>query len=229
MRIPLLSLAIGLALLGWNMEKVWSGETKPRGANAFQIITGDDAEDDRGQWDSFFNTDTYVFGKEPAAFLKDQLHTLPIGRALDIAMSEGRNAVFLAKKGFLVDGVDYSEVAIRKAQRLARENRVSIQAINADLNHYAIKADTYNLIVNINYLQRSLVPGIKRGLKKGGYVVFESWTVEQQKNAPSQHIRRDYLLEKGELRELFKDFKIVLYRETNDGKDALASLIARKP
>jgi 2-polyprenyl-3-methyl-5-hydroxy-6-metoxy-1,4-benzoquinol methylase len=193
------------------------------------MVTGDDSEEDRRHWDRLFNTRSYVFGTEPAKFLLENVAKLPMGRVLDIAMSEGRNAVFLAKKGFSVDGVDYSEVALRKAKRLARDHLVSINTINADLNTYTIKPDTYDVIVNIDFLLRSLVPQIKRGLKRGGYVVFENATVEQLKNVKGQQIRRDMLLEKGELRELFKDFKIIVYRENNDGKSATASLIAQKP
>ncbi len=204
-------------------------ELRPRGANAYQMVTGDDAEDDRRQWDAIFNTRAYVFGKEPAPFLRDNIGLLPVGRVLDIAMSEGRNAVYLAKKGFYVEGVDISEMAIRKAKLLARENHVTINTINADLNHYQIKPATYEVIVNIFYLQRSLIPQIKAGLKKGGVVVFESHTVDQLNNTVGQSLRRDQLLAKGELRELFKDFEILIYRETNDGKDAVASLLARKP
>ena len=206
-----------------------SGEITPKGSNAYQMVTGVDSEEDRSHWDAKFNTSAYVYGTEPAAFVRDNVHQFKVGRALDIAMSEGRNAVFLAKKGFSVDGVDYSEVAIRKAKRLARSNHVSINTINADLNHYKIKPDSYELIVNIQFLLRSLVPQIKSGLKHGGIVVFENYTVDQLKNPDGQGIRRDYLLAKGELRDLFKDFQIVVYRETNDGKDAVASLIAMKP
>ncbi len=202
---------------------------KPTGTNAYQMVTGDDSEDDRRRWDTLFNTRTYIFGKEPAEFVKENIHLLPVGRALDIAMGEGRNAVYLAKKGFNVEGVDISEVALKKARRLAHENRVTISTINADLSTYVIKPESYEVILNIDFLQRSLVPQIKRGLKHGGIVVFENDTVDQLANAPGQHIRRDYLLAKGELRELFKDFQILLYRETNDGKDARASLVARKP
>ncbi|OFZ82917.1 MAG: hypothetical protein A2583_16715, partial [Bdellovibrionales bacterium RIFOXYD1_FULL_53_11] len=197
-------------------------EFRPKGANAYQVVTGDDQEEDRGQWDALFNTQTYVFGRDPAQFLKEVVARLPLGRALDIAMSEGRNAVYLAKKGFRVDGVDYSEVALRKAKRLARENHVSVNTINADLSTYTIRPDHYKVIVNINYLQRSLMAQIKKGLKKGGMVVFESWTVEQLKNGSGQRVRRDYLLEKGELKEQFKDFEVLVYRETNDGRNAVA-------
>jgi tellurite methyltransferase len=210
---------------------VWAGtgDIQPKAANLYQMVTGDDVEDDRAHWDSVFNTRTYVFGKNPANFLRDNVDKLPVGRALDIAMGEGRNAVFLAKKGFRVDGVDISEVALRKAKRLAQETQVQINAISADLNHYVVKPETYDLIININYLQRSLIPQIKKGLKKGGVVVFESYTVEQLANSKDQGLRRDFLLNVGELKEAFKDFKILVYREINDGKDAIASVIARKP
>lgn len=203
-------------------------EVRPKGANAYQMVSGDDSEGDRNQWDALFSKRSYVFGKEPAEFLRDHVDLLPVGRVLDIAMGEGRNAVYLAKKGFSVEGVDISEVAIRKAKRLARENRVSITTISADLTRYTIKPDYYEVIVNINYLQRSLIPQIKKGLKKGGIVVYENHTVDQLKNAAGQNMRRDYLLDKGELKEFFKDFEILVYRETNDGKNAVASLIARK-
>lgn len=219
-------LALALAM---GQTQVLAGDVRPKGQNAYQMVTGDDVEEDRRQWDIKYNTKVYIFGREPALFLKKNIERLPVGTALDIAMGEGRNAVYLAKKGFNVVGVDLSEVALRKARRLARENKVSIHTVNADLNTYTIKPESYDVIVNINYLQRSLIPQIKKGLKKGGYVVYENHYVDQLKNALGQNIRRDYLLEKGELKELFKDFEIVVYKESNDGKDAYASLIARKP
>jgi tellurite methyltransferase len=204
-------------------------EVRPVGTNAYQMVTGDDSEEDRVHWDKIYSTGAYVFGKEPAPFLKENSRFLQVGRALDIAMGEGRNAVYLAKKGFLVDGVDISEVAIRKAKRLARENHVTINPVIADLTIHKIKPESYQVILNFDYLQRNLIPQIKKGLKHKGIVVYENYTVDQLANSEGQHIRRDLLLNKGELKELFKDFEILVYRETNDGKDAKASLIARKP
>lgn len=192
-------------------------------------MTGDDAESDRSQWDQVFSQEVYVFGKEPAELLKEYVDVLPVGRALDIAMAEGRNAVFLARKGFVVLGVDISEVALRKANRLARESRVEITTVNADLNTYQIKPDSYEVIVNIEYLQRSLIPQIKRGLRRGGVVIFENPTLDQLKLPGSSGISRDHLLKPGELKSLFADFKILHYSETNDGKKAIARLVAMKP
>lgn len=148
-------------------------EISPWGFNNYQKLTGDSAEEDRGRWDRLFSTENYVYGKEPSAFLREHLDLVPKGRALDIAMGEGRNAVFLAKRGFVVEGVDYSDVALRKAARLARENRVAIQTINADLTRYSIPKRTYELIVNIHFHEASLIPKIREGLKPGGVVVYE--------------------------------------------------------
>lgn len=195
------------------------------------MVTGDSSDADRKRWDRLYSTKGYVFGKEPASFLKNHISFLPPGKVLDIAMGEGRNAVFLAKadRRFSVDGVDISEVALRKAKRLAKENGVSVKTIIADLNSYKIPADSYQVILNFDYLQRSLIPEIKKGLKKRGIVVYENQTVDQLLNPGGEKLRRDYLLKKGELKDLFKDFEILAYREINDGKEARASLIARKP
>lgn len=227
-----ISVLLGITLSACGQCGVSSGpsETKTKGTNVYQIVTGEDIEQDRTHWDALYTKNTgYVFGKEPAELLREQVDILPVGRALDIAMGEGRNAVFLAKKGFVVDGVDLSEVALRKAKRLARENNVDITTINADLNHYTIKPDTYEVIVNIDFLLRSLVPEIRKGLKRGGVVVFETLTVDHLKNPKGQGIRRDWLLNKGELREFFKDYQILYYAETNDGETAKASIVAMKP
>ncbi len=193
-------------------------------------ITGDDAENERSRWDTIFNTATYVYGTEPDSFLKEHVGLLPLGRVLDLASAEGRNSVFLAKKGFQVTGVDYSEVALAKARRLAHANRVTIRTVNADLTDYTIKPESYDVILNIDFLQRSLISQIKRGLRHGGVVLYEGETEDQLKNEVGKAVtHRDKLLKKGELRELFKEFQILVYQETNNGREANAYLIAKKP
>lgn len=198
-------------------------------ANRLMQITGDgDYGDERTAWDKTYLRKDYVFGKDPSEFLVKIIDQLPIGKALDIAVGEGRNAVFLAKKGFQVEGVDISVVGLRKAQKLAAENGVKIQTVNADLNKYKIQPNSYSVIINILYLQRSLFPEIKSGLKRGGMVVFETHTIDQLKNPGAASWVKEYLLEKDELKKAFSDFEIISYTETNNGKDALARLVARK-
>lgn len=204
-------------------------DAKRKRTTRLMAITGDsDFGDDRTAWDKTYARKDYVFGKDPAEFLVKYVDNLPKGRALDIASGEGRNAVFLAKKGFQVEAVDISVVGLRKAKKLAAENGVKIQTVNADLNKYHIKPASYTAIINFYYLQRSLIPEIKTGLKSGGVVVFESYTMEHLKNPSGASMDKDYLLEANELKKAFQDFEILHYSEKNDGKNAIASLVARK-
>lgn len=198
-------------------------------ATRLMALTGDsDFADERTAWDRTYSRRDYVFGKDPSDFLVEHVDLLPKGRALDIATGEGRNAVYLAKKGFRVEGVDISVVGLRKAQKLAAENGVKVQTTNADLHKYPIKPNTYTAILNFYYLQRNIFPQIKAGLKKGGVVMFENHLVAQLKNPDGRSYEKDFLLEPGELKKAFADFEILHYSERNDGKNAVASLIARK-
>ncbi len=222
-----LFLLIHLYCIG-SLQFAFADHTQNSSYNFFQKLTGDDGGTDKNRWNKIYKKHKgYMFGKEPAQFLAQNVSTLPIGKALDIAMGEGRNAIFLAKKGFDVEGVDISEVAIQKAKRLARENNVKIKTTIADLNKYQIAPNTYDVIIVFYYLQRSLIPQIKQGLKPNGVVVFETNTVEQLKY--DKTLNKSYLLEKEELKNFFKDFTFLKYAETDDGKNAVASLIARKP
>lgn len=153
---------------------------------------------------------------------------MPRGKALDIACGEGRNALFLEKNGYDVDAIDISSVAIERGAKEAEEE-VRINFIQADLEGYQIPIETYDLIINFNYLQRSLVPAIKRGLKKGGVVVFETYTLEQQ--AIGHPKNPEFLLKPNELLRLFSDLHIFFYREgifEEGGKRAIASLAGKR-
>lgn len=217
-----------LSVAGFNSTIYADNDSNSGKLNYFQKLTGDNSDSDKSRWDKMYSKHKgYVFGKEPAAYLVEVLSLLPKGRALDLAMGEGRNAIYLAKKGFNVDGVDISEVAIRKARRLAMEQGVRVKTIIADLNKYQVEAETYDVILDFYFLNRDLIAQIKKGLKKGGVVVFENYTRAHLKYDKAQN--KAYLLNNGELKELFKDFEIVKYREIDNGKEALASIVARKP
>ena len=186
-------------------------------------------EQDKMFWDKRYETEAYIFGKEPVEFLREHIDLLPRGKALDIAMGEGRNAVFLAKNGFDVDGCDISEIAIRKAQELAKENNVKIHAFVADLEAYKLPKDAYDVIACFYYLQRDLVPQMEKALKPGGMIIYETYTIENWDRGLEGPKNKDYLLKSNELLNLFKDLKIIYYRElVLNNKKAIASLIAKK-
>jgi 2-polyprenyl-3-methyl-5-hydroxy-6-metoxy-1,4-benzoquinol methylase len=182
---------------------------------------------DKERWDSKYNLDAYLFGKTPVKFLMDHVHLLPRGRALDIAMGEGRNGVYLATQGFDVLGLDISEVGLQKAHKLAKENNVTIKTRVTDLETVTLEENAYDVILVMYYTQRDLFPQIKKALKPGGMVMIETYNVDYLKY---HKMRREWVLGTNELLEAFRDFKIIRYQAYDDGKQlAFTSLLAQKP
>jgi tellurite methyltransferase len=153
--------------------------------------------------------------ERPSAFLQlvfDQFgSSLLPGRALDIACGRGRNSLFLAERGFDVVAMDISPVALAEGRKQAEEKSLSISWQQVDLEEIELSAATYDLIVNFNYLQRSLVPQIKTSLKPGAHFIFETYLIDQQ--AIGHPKNPAYLLGHNELLELFSGVRMLYYRE----------------
>lgn len=82
---------------------------------------------DADAWDERYSQNDLVWGAPPNAVVVEQLTALPHGRALDLACGEGRNALWLATRGWHVTGIDYSSVAIDKARTLASRSPRSVR------------------------------------------------------------------------------------------------------
>lgn len=199
----------------------------PIGASAHEWIVGEET-DARAGWDQFFSTPQYIYGTDPTPFVKRAVERIPTGRALVLAVGEGRDAVYLARKGFQVEGVDISQVALMKARRLAKRYQVDVHTVVAGLKDYEIEPSAYDLIVNVTYFRESVVEKVKRGLKAGGFVIFQNYLVDHLKNPQGMSIPQKFLVQPGQLSSLFSDFRIVEYHESNDGRDALAQILAQK-
>jgi len=185
------------------------------------------AEKDKSRWDQKYSDETYLFGKDPIPFLKEYFHLLPKGKAVDLAMGEGRNGVYLAVKGFDVVGLDISEKGLRKAHQLADEHGVTITTKVVDLETYQLKQDAYDVVLCTYYLQRTLFPKIKKALKSGGIAVVETYTLRHRKYSP--RFPEQYLLKPNELLTLLEGLIILRYQVIDDGKAAYASILAQKP
>lgn len=150
-----------------------------------------------------------------------------VGLALDVACGTGRNTNFLAQKGFEVDAVDISNVALDKIT-----NRPTINKIEADLDKYNIAPNKYDLIVNVNYLNRRIVSQMKDGLKSGGVVIFETYLLAHGDfKIPTMNL--DYLLRKNELLHSFIALEVIYYEERidvnpNGERVKVASIVAKK-
>lgn len=184
------------------------------------------AETDKERWNEKYSGDTYRFGKDPIPYLVEHINRLPKGKALDLAMGEGRNGVFLATKGFQVTGLDISEKGLEKAQALAKAQSVTIETKVADLDHAPLGTNEYDVVLCTYYLDRGLLLKMKQAVKPGGMVVVETYTMDHLKYRPQ--FRKEWLLQKNELVELFKDFTILDYQVVDNGESAFASIIAQK-
>ena len=184
------------------------------------------APKDQSRWDKYYDIEEFLFGTEPIRFLKENIHLFPKGKALDLAMGEGRNGVYLATQGFDVLGLDISPLGLKKAHKLAEHHNVRIKTQVVDLEEYQLEKNAYDVIICTYYMQRDLFEQIKESIRPGGMVLIETYNVDYLRYAS---FSKKYLLEHNELLEIFKDFKTIRYQAYDDGTEAYSSIIAQKP
>lgn len=106
----------------------------------------------REDWDRRYASPHLLWSSAPNRLFVAEVEGLPAGRALDLACGEGRNAVWLAERGWQVTGVDFSEIAIGKARALAAGAGVAVELVCADLLAYEPQPAAYDLVA-VLYLQ----------------------------------------------------------------------------
>lgn len=107
---------------------------------------------DAAAWDDRYAATELVWGAAPNRFVEAECADLPPGRALDLACGEGRNAIWLAQRGWRPEGVDWSSVAIVKAKRLTAHAGVDVAFSTADLLEHEPAGAAYDLVL-LAYLQ----------------------------------------------------------------------------
>ncbi len=175
------------------------------------------------------------FGIEPSRFLVRNFDFLTKGVALDLAMGFGGNSLYLATRGFDVDGVDFNPEAVAAARSASRQLGVPIRAIlgNVEDGTFIIPEESYETILVFNFLHRPLFKELREGVKPRGTIIYETFTVDQRRYGPPNN--PDYLLEPCELRERFQDWEILSYHESTAPERpggtprARAGIVARKP
>ncbi len=136
-------------------------------------------------WDERYSASGYFYGKEPNDTLREWHTAIPAGGAvLSLGEGEGRNAVFLAERGYRVVALDQSAKGLEKARRLAAERQVAIDTIVADLEGYTIEPQCWDGIVSIwCHLPSALRCVVHRqaiaGLKPNGVFILEAYTPDQ--------------------------------------------------
>lgn len=190
------------------------------------------SENDRSRWDERYAIGDWLDIDVPAAILaKAEAWLRPPGLALDVACGAGRNSLYLARRGFTVLSVDISWEGLQRLAPRARAERLPIHPVHADLEHFSLPPDRFDVILDSRFLLRSLFPAFKSTLKPGGLLIFETLNVDEIELLGGD-IRREFALERGELLEAFADFEILLYEEgvfgEPEGERGLARLVGRK-
>jgi len=186
----------------------------------------------KSYWDSLYQEKPFVRGKTPSPFLAQMLQRMAKGKVLDIAMGEGRNAVYLAKNGFEVRGFDISPIAVQHAQQLADENDVKIDAKQADLDLYLLGLMEYDSIIMTEF--RPSVPryytSIISALKQGGTLLVESFGVpEMDEVIGKDEAYRNIYFTANELLHQLAALRILFYQEGLVQGHHVVQCLAQKP
>lgn len=156
----------------------------------------------------------------------------PEGPVLDLASGDGRNGLFLAAKGLPVVLADRSDEALAKAQEAAEGTQGQVTIWKVDLERPGenpFKDEEFSAILVFRYLHRPLMPCIRKALKRGGFLVYHTYTLEQAQFGKPRN--PDFLLNPGELMDWFKDWNVLHSFEglQENPKRAVAEIVCRKP
>jgi SAM-dependent methyltransferase len=197
----------------------------------------------RDLWEARYAAEEYVFGVAPNDFLRERVDELPAGRALCLAEGEGRNAVFLAERGYEVHAVDLAAAGADKTRRLAADRGVTVNTVVADLAEFDLGHDQWHLIVAIFMhlppnLRADVMRRVASALRPGGVFLMEAYTPDQigrgTGGPPVAELTVPLADITHELRPLELLHAVELEREVVEGSGhtgaaAVVQIIARRP
>jgi SAM-dependent methyltransferase len=181
-------------------------------------------------WSIFFHGNDQNFKREPNSLLVKAVKGRQPGRALDVGMGQGRNAVYLAKQGWKVTGFDPAEGALAVARQEARKQKLPITPVLQSAEEFEWGRGQWDLIAAL-YVPavRGNVAKIHDSLRPGGLVVIEAFLAPPGKKGHGTEYESE------ELRKMFAEgFKVLYYEEAEGVADygqkrmQLVRLIASK-
>ncbi|MFO1340203.1 MAG: class I SAM-dependent methyltransferase [Burkholderiaceae bacterium] len=201
-------------------------------------------DDPAGTWNRRYEGDGFLFGTEPNQWLREQVGQLPPGgRVLCVADGEGRNSVWLARQGFVVDAFDIAGRAVDKARAFAAREGAAVHFAVADCDGYAWAEASHDAVVAIFVqfadpaLRARLFERMVRSLRPGGVLVLQGYTPKQLEYKTGGPPCASHLYTEALLREAFAGLDIVQLRAYeaevregtgHSGRSALIGLVARR-
>ena len=195
-------------------------------------------------WDKRFEAEDYIFGTEPNVWLAGHAGLLKPGmRVLAVADGEGRNSVWMARRGLQVDAFDISPVGVAKARKLAADAGVEANYSVSSVEDWPWKVGEYDAVVAI-FIQfadpdtrATLFKRMKSALKPDGLILLQGYTPKQLEYKTGGPPLVDHLYTEDMLRDAFGDMDITemrLYEDVltegtqHSGQSAVVGMVARK-
>jgi len=149
-----------------------------------------------------------VFNPAPNQFLVEITQNIAPGRALDMGMGQGRNAIYLAQRGWKVTGVDLSDEGIRQTTEQARKLKLDIEAVNAPVEAFDFGREQWDLIVFCYLDPRAYAPKVVAALRPGGMLVIEGF----HKRTARTRLMAGWF-EDNELLRVFPSLRVLRYED----------------
>ena len=160
-------------------------------------------EAEREDWNDIFRVST-SFKRTANQFLIDVTKGRRPGAALDLAMGQGRNALYLASQKWRVTGIDISDEGIRMAKEAAAAQKLKLETVQHDIDTYELGTGRWDLVTLI-YAGNDpkLIERIKPSIRRGGLFVVEFFHKESTQGTGIGGF------EAGELAKQFAGWKII--------------------
>jgi len=171
---------------------------------------------------------------QPSPFLTGQidlLKTAPAMTALDVACGKGRNLIYLAEQGFNVTGVEYDDDSIGHVMAEVRKRDIEAHVTKSDLEaEGATLPGPFGVVCVFYFLHRPLMPAIRNAVMPGGFLVYETFLIDQRERWGTPR-HAEFAWGKNELlREFDSGFRVRHYEERIDeaAQTACARIVAQR-
>ena len=197
-----------------------------------RVIVEQFQKSEKARWNRILTAPSPRFNTKPNAFLVEVTRGLTPGKALDVGMGQGRNALYLAQQGWAVTGFDPADQAVAAAQAEAKRLGVSLTALVQRDDQFDFGFARWDLIVLSYVGARGFEQRVYDALTPGGSVVVEAFHRDATKNTA---IGGSVVFDTNELVKLFERFRILRYEDVEGVGDfglertRLVRLHAQKP
>jgi SAM-dependent methyltransferase len=189
------------------------------------------SDDQKQDWNARWRAKAADADWQADPWLQRVMPLLRPGRTLDVACGSGRNAIFLAERGFAVTAIDLAPEALMLLDQEASRRGLAIDTRLVDLEaNPLLPAGPFDLVIDFFYLHRPLLPLLRELVQPGGLMVLRTFSCAGP--FPGGSGNPDFVLNPGELLELFQSWDILCHEEGLEPSHkggSLAGIVARRP